>query len=215
MRHSRARPPGLVRIIGGQWKRTPLPVVATPGLRPTPDRIRKTLFDWLAHLYGRTLEGRNAVDLYAGTGALGFEAASRGASNVLLVERDRAAADALRAIKDKLGATHVRVEEGTAGGAVRRLIERGERFDLVFLDPPFGTGALHAMLPSAVTICGRDGCIYAESEARMTADEASHLGLMMHRSDRAGDVFYHLLQPCNNNDLSGDSHAGRHLSGHV
>ena len=81
-----------VRIIGGQWKRTPLPVANKPGLRPTPDRVRETLFNWL----GQDLTGWRCVDAFAGTGALGFEAASRGATQVLMLEQDTTLAAQLR-----------------------------------------------------------------------------------------------------------------------
>ena len=87
-----------VRLIGGQWKRSKLPVADKPGLRPTPDRVRETLFNWL----GQDLSGLSCLDLFAGSGALGFEAASRGASRVVLVERDRAAAEAMRANAERL-----------------------------------------------------------------------------------------------------------------
>src|SRR5436190_11661503 len=98
-----AAAPHEVRIIGGQWKRTPLPVADRPGLRPTPDRVRETLFNWL----GQDLTGWRCVDAFAGTGALGLEAASRGAADVLLVETEGALADQLRALARKLDARNV------------------------------------------------------------------------------------------------------------
>src|SRR3954466_10716767 len=94
-----------VRIIGGLWKRTRLPVADKPGLRPTPDRVRETLFNWL----GQDLEGWRCVDAFAGTGALGLEAASRGAAQVVLVEQDPDLVATLRALKAKLGADTVEV----------------------------------------------------------------------------------------------------------
>src|SRR5215510_9893234 len=102
--------PNQVRIIGGQWKRTPLPVADRPGLRPTPDRVRETLFNWL----GQDLAGWRCVDAFAGTGALGLEAASRGADDVLLVEAEAALVDQLRALVKKLEADNVRVQRGNA-----------------------------------------------------------------------------------------------------
>ncbi|HEY0200286.1 MAG TPA: RsmD family RNA methyltransferase, partial [Burkholderiaceae bacterium] len=89
---------GEVRIIGGRWKRTRLPVASSPGLRPTPDRVRETLFNWL----GQDLTGWRCIDPFAGTGALGLEAASRGAAEVLLVEQDAALARALQALRGRL-----------------------------------------------------------------------------------------------------------------
>src|SRR4029450_14011894 len=94
-----------VRIIGGQWKRSKLPVPDKPGLRPTPDRVRETLFNWL----GQDLTGWRCVDAFAGTGALGLEAASRGAADVLVIEQDAQLVDQLRAIQAKLGASAVKV----------------------------------------------------------------------------------------------------------
>src|SRR6187431_3466254 len=95
-----------VRIIGGQWKRTPLPVADRPGLRPTPDRVRETLFNWL----GQDLAGWRCVDAFAGTGALGLEAASRGAADVLLVETEAVLVDQLRRVQERLAATTVNVQ---------------------------------------------------------------------------------------------------------
>src|SRR3954462_14527541 len=100
--------PHQVRIIGGQWKRTKLDVADRPGLRPTPDRVRETLFNWLGH----DLSGWQCIDAFAGTGALGFEAASRGATRVLLVEQDPQLVDLLRATKTKLQAQAVDVQRG-------------------------------------------------------------------------------------------------------
>src|SRR3954470_23229864 len=105
---SSSPPPREVRIIGGQWKRTRLPVPDKAGLRPTPDRVRETLFNWL----GQDLQGWRCVDAFAGTGALGFEAASRGAAEVLIVEQDAQLVDLLRATQKKLDATTVKVERG-------------------------------------------------------------------------------------------------------
>src|SRR4051812_49877305 len=104
----RDTPPSEVRIIGGQWKRTKLPVPDRPGLRPTPDRVRETLFNWL----GQDLSGWRCMDVFAGTGALGFEAASRGAVQVVLVEQDPQLAELLRAAQRKLEAGAVRVQRG-------------------------------------------------------------------------------------------------------
>src|SRR6476620_6956461 len=101
-------PPREVRIIGGQWKRSKLPVADLPGLRPTPDRVRETLFNWL----GQDLSGWRCLDAFAGSGALGFAAASRGAAEVLLVEREPALVRSLRESQRRLGAGGLRVEAG-------------------------------------------------------------------------------------------------------
>src|SRR3954470_13049147 len=106
--HSHRALPHQVRIIGGQWKRTKLDVPDRPGLRPTPDRVRETLFNWL----GQDLAGWRCVDAFAGTGALGLEAASRGAAEVLLVEAESALVDQLLALTRKLSADAVTVQRG-------------------------------------------------------------------------------------------------------
>ena len=142
--------PHQVRIIGGQWKRTRLDVPDRPGLRPTPDRVRETLFNWL----GQDLTGWRCVDAFAGTGALGLEAASRGAADVLLLEADAALVDALRAVVKRLDATNVRVQRGNALTALAALAPAS--IDLVFLDPPFDADlfdkALAAARPALTTV---------------------------------------------------------------
>src|SRR3954468_18347704 len=126
--------PNQVRIIGGTWKRTPLPVADRPGLRPTPDRVRETLFNWL----GQDLDGWRCVDAFAGTGALGLEAASRGAAQVLLVEQDPDLVATLRSLKAKLSADTVEVRRANGLSVLKDLA--GSNQDLVFLDPPFDAG---------------------------------------------------------------------------
>lgn len=129
--------PGAVRIIAGRWRGRRLPVADLPGLRPTPDRVRETLFNWLAP----TLEGSRCLDLFAGTGALGLEAASRGAAQVCLVERDARALAVLRADVELLGADDtVRVVAADALEWLRS--PPSAPFDLVFLDPPYDAGLL-------------------------------------------------------------------------
>src|SRR5215207_9409214 len=120
-----------VRIIGGRWKRTLLPVADKPGLRPTPDRVRVTLFNWL----GQTLDGWRCLDAFAGSGALGFEAASRGAAEVVLLERDPALVAQLSASKVRLGAEAIRIERSDALQWMARASP--DAFELVLLDPPF------------------------------------------------------------------------------
>ncbi|MFP4161311.1 MAG: 16S rRNA (guanine(966)-N(2))-methyltransferase RsmD [Ectothiorhodospira sp.] len=122
--------PGRVRIIGGRWRGRRLPVPPGPGLRPTPDRVRETLFNWLQPV----LSGAVCLDLFAGSGALGLEAASRGAGRVMLVERDARLAAHLRDQVRVLGSETIRVH---AGDALAYLERCEEAFDLVFLDPPY------------------------------------------------------------------------------
>lgn len=128
-----------VRIIGGVWRSRLIAFPSRPELRPTPDRVRETLFNWL----GQDLTGKSCLDLFAGSGALGFEAASRGAARVVMVETDRAALEALRRNREALGAAAVEIVAEDAFGYLARAVER---FDVVFLDPPFRQNALSTAL---------------------------------------------------------------------
>lgn len=163
-------------------------MIDSPGLRPTPDRVRETLYNWLAHLWQGSFEDKRVLDLFAGTGALGFEAASRGAGHVQLVERDRAALAALRALRDKLGAKAVRIHAGDAMQALDRM--DAARYDLVLLDPPFGQGWLERLWPRLPGVLAAGGLVYVESEAAVEAPP----GYEALRQDRAGAVHYCLLQ---------------------
>ena len=195
-----------IRIIGGQWKRTPLPVLAADGLRPTPDRVRETVFNWLSHLRDGRWDNAVCLDLFAGTGALGFEAASRGAAKVLMVEENTAAARQLEATRDKLQAPQIEVVRGNALTVTQNLISRaGEgQFNLIFLDPPYHQEWLAKMLPLCRRLLAAGGVIYVEAEAALVtpghgaADSATTPawldGWEVVRADRAGMVFYHLLQ---------------------
>lgn len=189
-----ARPRQAVRIIGGRWKRTLLPVVDAAGLRPTPDRVRETVFNWLVHAYGGDLEGRSAIDLFAGSGALGIEAASRGAAPVVLVERDADAIDALRSAIERLHAEAVIVLSGDALRHGTRLASEGRRFDIVFLDPPFASDLLAPALAVGRLLCAPDGYLYVEAADPLTPAMLDDAALQIYRSDKAGEVFYHLLQ---------------------
>jgi 16S rRNA (guanine966-N2)-methyltransferase len=158
-----------------------------PGLRPTPDRVRETLFNWLQGC----IEGARCLDLYAGSGALGFEALSRGAGEVVMVERDARACAALRE-------NAVRLEAGAAltvvhAPAERYLAEALAPFDLVFLDPPFGQGLL---APACAALAARGllapgGRVYLEAEARL-GEPALPEGWALLRRKVAGEVAYHL-----------------------
>jgi len=179
-----------IRIIGGDWKRTPLPVLDLEGLRPTPDRVRETLFNWL----GQRLDGQRCLDMFAGSGALGFEAASRGAARVVMVERSARAAAQLRANQTRLDARMVEIAEADALRLAAGLAPGS--FDVVFLDPPFGDpGLLARSLALAVPLVAADGLLYVESgEALDPSTEPSLAGWTVLREARAGAVFYHLLQ---------------------
>ncbi len=187
-----------VRIIGGQWKRSTLPVAESDGLRPTPDRVRETVFNWIEHLIGRDWQRMNCLDLFAGTGALGFEAASRGAAHTTLVETSPLAVRQLKAAKEKLHAEQVAVLQGEAFGTVERMARNGQQFDMVFLDPPYSEDWLPRIVPHCAAILKENGLLYAESAYSLTEQEgalgASWLqGWDIIRSDRAGAVFYYLL----------------------
>ncbi len=181
-------PKAEVRIIGGQWKRSKLTVVDLPGLRPTPDRVRVTLFNWL----GQDLGGWRCLDAFAGSGALGFEAASRGAAEVLLLERNAGQVKRLRETAERLQATTLRIEQVDALSYMARA-ERA-RFELVFLDPPFDSGLDDAALQAAIRLVVPDGFIYLESDRAVDSKGVEALGLRLHRQSWAGRVCFQLLQ---------------------
>lgn len=179
--------PGEVRIIGGIYKRTKLPVADKPGLRPTPDRVRETLFNWL----GQDLTGWRCIDIFAGTGALGFEAASRGAAEVLLCEQDPQLALKLKALQERLQAGCVRVERGDGVGLLRR--QSPGSMQLVFIDPPFESSLFEPSLKAAADAIAPQGLVYLEAPRSWTAEELAPLGLTIWRSSKAGAVHFHLL----------------------
>jgi len=181
--------PNQVRIIGGLWKRTPLPVVDRPGLRPTPDRVRETLFNWL----GQDLTGWHCVDAFAGTGALGLEAASRGAADVLLVEAEGTLVDQLRSVVQRLDARNVRVQRGDALRVLAGL--PAARTDLVFLDPPFDADLFDQALAAARPALSAEGFLYLEAPAEWGGEALARHRLERVRHMKAGAVHGHLLRP--------------------
>ncbi len=186
-----ASAPASVRIIGGQWKRTPLAVVDAPGLRPSPDRVRETVFNWLAH-FMPDLSSVSGLDLFAGTGVLGFELASRGAARVTLVERNATLEAQLQRLKRKLGADTVTIVRGDALAFASDA--REQSFDVVFLDPPFDSDLLEPALRAAARLVSPEGLVYAESGAPLEEEAAAACGLRIVRAQRAGHVHFHLLQ---------------------
>jgi 16S rRNA (guanine966-N2)-methyltransferase len=184
-----------VRIIGGQWKRTPLPVPVSAGLRPTPSRVRETLFNWL----GQDLAGWRVLDAFAGTGALGFEAASRGAGEVWLLERQAALVRHLQTTQARLKAEQVRVSQADAISWMR-LPAHSARFDLVFLDPPFDEDLFWPALDATLACVAVGGWIYLESPTEWSAlpGAEAHAELMSrlqpHRHGQAGAVHFHLFR---------------------
>jgi 16S rRNA (guanine966-N2)-methyltransferase len=186
----RTRPelPHAVRIIGGQWKRSNLPVPELPGLRPTPARVRETVFNWL----GQDLTGWRCLDAFAGSGALGFEAASRHATSVVMLERDRGLVKGLQACRERLGASAVRVENADALAWMSAC--PAQCFDLVFLDPPFDAGLTLPSLERAARLLVAGGVVYLESGRPIDAQVLAQAGWRITRSAQAGQVHFALLQ---------------------
>ena len=172
-----------VRIIGGQWRSRILRFPDAAQLRPTPDRVRETLFNWL----GQRLDGLACLDLFAGSGALGFEAASRGAAHVVMVERDRSVAEALKASAIALQASDVQVVQGEAMAYLR---SGSGKFDVVFLDPPFASDLAAEALRLLPPRLNADARVYVESAAPLQPGD----GWGVLREDRAGAVRYALYQ---------------------
>jgi 16S rRNA (guanine966-N2)-methyltransferase len=177
-----------LRIIGGTLRGRKWNFPEAPGLRPTPDRVRETLFNWLAP----HIAGMRVLDLFAGSGALGFEALSRGAASAVLIEKDRAAAASLRDVAQRFGLASVRIGNGDALAFLRAQPMHG--CELAFLDPPFAAGLLE---PALAVLAGNrvlapGGFCYLEQSAS-DAVPTLPTGWTVHRSGKAGEVGYHLL----------------------
>ena len=177
-----------VRIIGGQWKRTKLAVADRPGLRPTPDRVRETMFNWL----GQDLSGWRCIDAFAGTGALGFEAASRGAKEVTLVEQDSALVAQLKRVQTQLQASATQIVRGDGIAALKQLDPAS--MDVVFVDPPFDSVLFEAAVQAAGRAVAQDGYVYLEAPTLWTDVQLESAGLKVHRHLKAGAVHAHLLK---------------------
>ncbi len=174
---------GILRIVCRKYRSRQLRVPARPGLRPTPDRVRETLFNWL----GQDLDGLACLDLFAGSGALGFEAASRGAAQVAMVEKDRIALAELGRSRAALDAMQVQI---VAGDAHAFLAKENSRFDVVFLDPPFRQNDLPALLAELPPRLQPGARVYVESDAPVpVAPPWTEL-----KRARAGQVSYQLLR---------------------
>jgi 16S rRNA (guanine966-N2)-methyltransferase len=177
-----------LRVVGGSLRGRKWTFPDVPGLRPTPDRVRETLFNWL----NPHIAGMRVLDLFAGSGALAFEALSRGAGEATLVESDRAAATELRATAERFGLAQARVENADAL-AMLRAAAAGS-YDLVFLDPPFAAG----LLAPALALLGQRGVLAAGGFCYIETAADSALptlpeGWLPHRAGKAGEVGYHLL----------------------
>jgi 16S rRNA (guanine966-N2)-methyltransferase len=173
---------GKIRIIGGEYRGRRIPVPDRSDLRPTPDRVRETLFNWL----GQRLDGKSCLDLFAGSGALGFEAASRGAARVVMVENDRRAFSNLDKTRALIQARQV---ELIFGDAFDYLKSAGERFDVVFLDPPFRQNALPTLLERLPQRLAPGARVYVEAPEPLADSAWREL-----RRSRAGQVSYQLLE---------------------
>lgn len=188
-----------VRIIGGIWKRTPLIVLNSAGLRPTPDRVRETVFNWLTHLLDDNWAGVRCLDLFGGTGALGFEAASRGATQVTMIEHNTSAVRQLEAAKSKLNAEQIQIQRTDALTWLGKTVASDcSRFNLIFLDPPYHQDWLSKTMPLCEKLLTNRGILYVESEFALTN---ATLPSWMHnwdvlRAGKAGMVYYHLLRKC-------------------
>ena len=176
-----------LRIIAGRWRGRKLSFAPAPGVRPTPDRVRETLFNWLSPC----ISGARCLDLFAGSGALGIEAASRGASRVVLVDNDSAVVTRLREQLAILQATQVEVVQASVS---RWLSGHAEPFDIVFLDPPFRQG----LLPGCMAALDDGGWLAANAHVYLEAERHYELelpaGWELLRSKHAGQVDYHLAQ---------------------
>jgi 16S rRNA (guanine966-N2)-methyltransferase len=172
-----------VRIVGGEYRSRILRFPPHPELRPTPDRVRETLFNWL----GQDLRGRACLDLFAGSGALGFEAASRAARPVVMVERDRRSYQALLRNAQLLGCENsVEVLHADALQFARAVTST---FDVVFLDPPFDSGLMTAIVPLIARLTRPGGAVYVETAGGLDLESPWR----QHRRARAGHVTYQLF----------------------
>ena len=179
---------GVIRIIGGQWKGRKLPVVSVQGLRPTPDRVRETLFNWLQ---GSLYQAR-CLDLFAGSGAIGFEALSRGAGQLVMVEKHHQAAKQLADNITLLNAENITLKQTDA---YHYLSTETQPFDIIFLDPPFRQGHLSKVLDQILTqnFLAENGMIYLEQEKENLLD-LSQWGLQIHKQTKAGQLDAFLLK---------------------
>jgi 16S rRNA (guanine966-N2)-methyltransferase len=172
-----------VRISAGEWRSRLLKFPDALGLRPTPDRVRQTLFNWL----GQELHGKTCLDLFAGSGALGFEALSRYAESVVLVEQNPAVYRALTDNARMLKADHARL---LRMDALAFLAQSRELFDVIFLDPPYDKGWLDKLLPDLGRHLKPGGLVYAEAEHALN----DLPGWEVFKQGKAGSVYYHLLK---------------------
>jgi 16S rRNA (guanine966-N2)-methyltransferase len=183
------RYPGTIRIIGGQWRSRRLPVLESEGLRPTPDRVRETLFNWLAPY----IDGSRCLDLFAGTGALCLEALSRGASWVVMVERSPVAAQQLR---ENVARLQTLAADVVAQDALEYLAGTPQPFDIIFLDPPFADAERMIRRCSELLVAGwaKSGTLVYVEAPQQLKDLPWPEGWCLLKTRTAGQVGYHLAQ---------------------
>ncbi len=179
-----------VKIIGGQWKRKNVSFVDTPGLRPTPIRVRETLFNWL----DQDLTGKVCLDLFSGSGVIGFESLSRGASSVVMVEKSPQVFKMIQENKKLLQAEKAQLH---FMDALVFLQKNNAKFDIIFCDPPFNESWEDKLFPQLANHLTKDGLIYFESESAFK--EHSEFNVLKKR--KAGNVFYHLVTLKNNESI--------------
>ena len=192
MAKSAAKQLNSVRINAGTWRSRLIKFPDAEGLRPSPERVRQTLFNWL----GQDLSGLHCLDLFAGTGVMGFEALSRGASAVTMVEKSSLACAALHANKTLLNAAAASIVHQDA---LQFLAQNSQSYQLIFLDPPYNKAWLAQVMPQLASCLHDDGRLYVEAEFALDeaqqADSQPFLaGWQVLKQSKAGNVFYHLLK---------------------
>lgn len=177
----------MVRIVSGRYKRTPIAVGMRDGLRPTPSRVRETLFDWLRHFLDDFSQA-SFLDMFAGSGALGLEAASNGAGRVVLLEKDRKSAASILAVIEKLNAQDF--VQCIAGDVFDWTGRTAEKFDVIFIDPPFAQHLHDKAVEAAMPLLKDEGFFYLENEAEISDDVLKSWGLQAVRRSKAAAVHY-------------------------
>jgi 16S rRNA (guanine966-N2)-methyltransferase len=183
---NKSSPPGHVRIIAGKWRGSKLPVIDARGLRPSSDRVRETLFNWLQP----HMAGSRVLDLFAGTGALGFEAASRGASAVVMIERDIKLAQALQVSASKLNADTIQIHNVDALLWLDQTPK--QRFEVVFMDPPFDQDLWQLAINKLSPHLAPKAWLYVESS--QAAAMQLPPGCLLHREGSTRQVNYRLYR---------------------
>jgi 16S rRNA (guanine(966)-N(2))-methyltransferase RsmD len=195
---------GHIRIIAGQWRRCQLPVLAHTGLRPSSDRVRETVFNWLNHLWGGQFSEKKIIDAFAGTGAFGLECISRGARAVTLIDAHIPAINAIHQIlthweKQDPSVAQARAIAGDALNHLSQCAQAKQTFDLVFLDPPFAQGCLDKTLPLLPPLCHADSLLYVEAEKGANLDALIQQGWTCLREGTTQQVYYSVWRRLNAN----------------